>query len=123
MFDLGAFNGLWVVCEANYVTDPARDSYFRSMVYVNGAGTRDGAEGWFVPLYSNKAGAEECRAVVCANLKLDPGDYKVVPIISLRDLAAVLAGFLALRRYHVRFDNGEPASVKVLLEMVVQRLT
>lgn len=36
MLDLDNFNGLWVVCEANYVTDPDPNSFCRSMMHLFG---------------------------------------------------------------------------------------
>jgi hypothetical protein len=122
MINLDAFNGLWVVCEANYAVDPAPDSFYRSAMYFSGDVTGEEEIGWFVPLFTDKNLAEQCRSRVCQALNHQIEEFKVVHIISLRHFADLLRGFLKLGRFHVRFDDGEPARIEPLLHQVVQRL-
>jgi hypothetical protein len=52
----------------------------------------------------------------------NPAEYKAVHIISLRQFAEVLRGFLKLGRFHVTLDDGQPTGIEVLLDQAVKRL-
>lgn len=105
--DFANFNGLWVVCETSYVTDPDKFSFSRSMMYVTTAyrfGRHAGEYSeWHVPFFTTKDESDK----VCAQLGLNPDSFRSVQIYSLRQLDDVLSEQINLGRRHMSVDDSE----------------
>ncbi len=124
--NLDAFNGVWVVCAASYTTDPAPDSFSRSIVHTNAdviEGIRPESPQWFVPFFGTKAQAEKCKVEMLKTLtSLNADDFVIKQIFSLKDLSRVLRDFLNIGRLYFRYEDSQPASVEMLLNQIVERL-
>jgi hypothetical protein len=121
MVDLDALVGSWVVCEMNYVKDPAQNSFSRSIFYLTGALAGDDEKDWFVPFYSTRDKADLSRVEVCKRAKLSPDEYGVIQVRSLKLLADVFRDFIQLGRFDLALDDGKPTSIEALLDECVKR--